>query len=87
MPHVQVVISVHGGYVRDVFCSIDNVEVVLVDWEVEPDDLSPDVVERRPPSFDPLVSEPSSQDRHPHRKRLSARRRHSRPKCFGHDGS
>ena len=41
----QIVISVHGGFVRDVFCSIENAEVVLVDWDVDPDDPSPDVVQ------------------------------------------
>ncbi len=44
MPHAQVVISVHGGYVRDVFCSIENVEVMLVDWDVDPNDPTTDVV-------------------------------------------
>ena len=45
MNQLRIVISVHGGFVRDVFCSIDNAEVVLVDWDVDPDDPSPDVVE------------------------------------------
>jgi hypothetical protein len=45
MPHAQIVISVHGGFVCDVFCSIENAEVVLVDWDVDPNDPSPDVVE------------------------------------------
>jgi hypothetical protein len=45
MPRPQIVISVHGGYVRDVFCSIEHAEVVLVDWDVEADDPTPDVVQ------------------------------------------
>ena len=45
MSRAQIVISVHGGYVLDVFCSVENAEVVLVDWDVDPDDPSPDVVQ------------------------------------------
>jgi hypothetical protein len=45
MNRPRIVISVHGGFVRDVYCSVENAEVVLVDWDVEPDDFSPNVVE------------------------------------------
>jgi hypothetical protein len=45
MPHAQVVISVHGGYVIDVFCSVEDAEVVLVDWDVEPGGFSLNVVD------------------------------------------
>ena len=45
MAQPRIVISVHGGYVRDVFSSIEDVEIVLVDWDVDPNDPSPDVVE------------------------------------------
>jgi hypothetical protein len=45
MPRPQIVISVHGGYVRDVFCSIDDVEIVLVDWDIDPNYPPPDVVQ------------------------------------------
>ena len=45
MNQLRIVISVHGGYVRDVYCSIENAEVVLVDWDVETGDFSPNVVD------------------------------------------
>jgi hypothetical protein len=45
MNRPRIVISVNGGYVRDVHCSVENAEVVLVDWDVEPGDFSPEVVD------------------------------------------
>jgi hypothetical protein len=36
MPRPQIVINAHGGYVRDVFCSVLDAEVVLVDSDVDP---------------------------------------------------
>jgi hypothetical protein len=44
LPHAQIEISMRG-YVRDVFRSIENVKVVLVDWDVDPSDPTPDVVD------------------------------------------
>ena len=45
MSQPRIVICVHGGYVRDVYCSVENAEVVLVDWDVEPGVFSPDIVD------------------------------------------
>jgi hypothetical protein len=45
MNRPRIVIRVHGGFVRDVYCSVENAEVVLVDWDVEPSELSPAVVD------------------------------------------
>jgi hypothetical protein len=45
MNRPRIVISVHGGFVRDVFSSVENTEIVLVDWDVDPNDLSPEVVD------------------------------------------
>jgi len=33
----RIIISVYGGLVQDVFCSISDAEVVLVDWDQDPD--------------------------------------------------
>lgn len=41
----QLVINVYGGIVQEVFCSDPNMEVLLVDWDVEPADAKhPSVV-------------------------------------------
>jgi hypothetical protein len=36
MPTSQLVINVYGGLVQEVFCSDSEIEVLLVDWDVEP---------------------------------------------------
>jgi hypothetical protein len=38
MPHMRVIISVHGGSVQDVFCSDAKADVRLIDWDVEESD-------------------------------------------------
>lgn len=38
MPVSQLVINVYGGLVQEVFCSDPEIEVLLVDWDVEPAD-------------------------------------------------
>ena len=38
MANLQLVIIVDGGIVREVFCSQPEIEVLLVDWDVEPSD-------------------------------------------------
>jgi hypothetical protein len=38
MPSLQLVINVYGGLVQEVFCSDPEIEVLLVDWDVEPED-------------------------------------------------
>ena len=38
MPEMQVVINVHGGLVQEVFASEPLSELVVVDWDVAPDD-------------------------------------------------
>ncbi len=38
MPTSQLVINVYGGLVQEVFCSDPEIEVLLVDWDVEPAD-------------------------------------------------
>ncbi len=37
MQRPRIVISVEGGQVQDVFCSDPNAQVILVDWDPEPD--------------------------------------------------
>ena len=45
MPTPQLVINVYGGLVQEVFCSDPTIEVLLVDWDVEPADAEhPSVV-------------------------------------------
>jgi hypothetical protein len=36
MATTQLVINVYGGLVQEVFCSDPDLEVLLVDWDVEP---------------------------------------------------
>ncbi len=38
MAKSQLVINVYGGLVQEVFCSDPELEVLLVDWDVEPAD-------------------------------------------------
>ena len=45
MNQPRIVIHVHGGYVRDVFCSINSAEVAIVDWDVAPGQADSGVVE------------------------------------------
>jgi hypothetical protein len=46
MPNVQIVISVCGGVVQDVYSSRPEVQVMLVDWDVEESDPdAPGIVE------------------------------------------
>jgi hypothetical protein len=46
MPKIQIVVSVHGGVVQDVFCSAEEAELILVDWDTELCDPSaPDVAQ------------------------------------------
>ena len=46
MPSSQLVINVYGGLVQEVFCSDPEIEVLLVDWDVEPADAEhPSVVQ------------------------------------------
>ncbi len=46
MPSLQLVINVYGGQVQDVFCSHPEIEVLLVEWDVDPSDAQhPSVVE------------------------------------------
>jgi len=33
----RIIISVYGGLVQDVFCSIPDAQVVLVDWDQDPE--------------------------------------------------
>jgi hypothetical protein len=35
MTRPQVIINLHGGLVQDVFCSVPDVQVLVVDWDVE----------------------------------------------------
>jgi hypothetical protein len=35
MPRIQIVVSVHGGVVQDVFCSADEAELIMVDWDAD----------------------------------------------------
>lgn len=35
MTRPRVIVSVHGGLVQDVFCSVPDVQVLVVDWDVE----------------------------------------------------
>ena len=35
MPRPQVIISLNGGLVQDVFCSVPGIQVLVVDWDVE----------------------------------------------------
>jgi hypothetical protein len=35
MPKVQIVVSVQGGVVQDVFCSADEAELIMVDWDTD----------------------------------------------------
>lgn len=45
MSKLQLVINVYGGLVQEVFCSDPEIEVLLVDWDVEPADAEhPSVV-------------------------------------------
>jgi hypothetical protein len=45
MSNTQLVINVYGGLVQEVFCSDPEIEVLLVDWDVEPADAEhPSVV-------------------------------------------
>lgn len=46
MPPPTVIINLHGGIVQDVFCSLAEVDVRLVDWDVEGSDQDdPGIVE------------------------------------------
>lgn len=46
MSKSQLVINVYGGLVQEVFCSDPEIEVLLVDWDVEPADAEhPSVVQ------------------------------------------
>ena len=38
MPRPKVVISVYGGVVQDVFCSEQDVQVIVVDWDADGSD-------------------------------------------------
>ena len=38
MSKSQLVINVYGGLMQEVFCSDPGIEVLLVDWDVEPAD-------------------------------------------------
>lgn len=35
MTRPRVIVSVHGGLVQDVFCSVPGVRVLVVDWDVD----------------------------------------------------
>ena len=35
MTNAQLVINMNGGLVQDVFCSVPDVQVIVVDWDVE----------------------------------------------------
>ena len=35
MTRPQVIVNLNGGLVRDVFCSLPGVQVLVVDWDVE----------------------------------------------------
>ena len=35
MTRPRVIVSVHGGLVQDVFCSVPGVRVLIVDWDVD----------------------------------------------------
>jgi hypothetical protein len=35
MTRPQVIINLHGGLVQDVFCSVPDAQVLVVDWDVE----------------------------------------------------
>jgi len=35
MPRPHVIISLNGGLVQDVFCSVPDVQVLVVDWDAE----------------------------------------------------
>ena len=37
MDKPRIIISMFGGLVQDVFCSIPDTQVVLVDWDQDPD--------------------------------------------------
>ena len=37
MEKPRIIISMFGGLVQDVFCSIPDTQVVLVDWDQDPD--------------------------------------------------
>lgn len=43
MPQTEIVFSVQGGLVQDVYCSDPDVQIVVVDWDGVPD------VSGRPP--------------------------------------
>ena len=34
MPRPQLVINLSGGIVRDVFCSVPGIQVLVVDWDI-----------------------------------------------------
>ena len=36
-----IILSVFGGLVQDIFCSIPDAQVVLVDWDQDPDPVFP----------------------------------------------
>ena len=35
MSHCQLIVDVCGGAVRNVFCSEDDAELIIVDWDIE----------------------------------------------------